>query len=319
LNDTPIPNTMPQPHIEAPNKAIKQLRKKLYICKLCGKEYKYKAAYKNHKKTHIDLKSALLPSGDIVNESRRIVDINQAQKVDRHGNRYRGTNPTLKAISNITKAQDNIQHEAERIRKATGGRRWASNVYSIVYALLVSRDGATCAYCGTVSNLQVDHINGNIHDNRPENLCLLCQEHNLEFRGLNEATKRQYLDSALNLRERENKKADPDELAQIRLNRLRIAGKPTDKGERSPIEANATYERRFRQYVQDTIAKVKCIYKQELILSGAEYCDCSQQSTSRYLEKMTSSTGAYVEHKTPNGAIIMLKANANDIKAAGNE
>ena len=314
MNDTSIPNTTP--HIEAPSKAVKQLKKKLYICKICGKRYKYKAAYKTHKKTHIDLKSVLLPAGDIIDESRRVIDLNHAQTVDRHGNRYRGTDPTLKALSNISKAHDNIQHEAERIKKATGGRRWASNLYSIVYALLVSRDGATCAYCGTVSNLQVDHINSNIHDNRPDNLCLLCQQCNLNFRGLNEAKKREYLDSALNLRERENKKADPVELAQLRLNRLRITGKPTDKAERSTIEANATYERRFRQYVQDTLAKVKCIYKQELILSGAEYCDCSQQSTSRYLEKMTSLTGAYIEHKTPNGAIIMLKANAGAMAAA---
>lgn len=252
-----------------------------------------------------------------MNESRRVIDLDHAQSKSRHNNRYRGTDPALKSLSNISKAHDYIERETERVKKANAsyGRRWGANMYSIVYDLLVSRDGAICALCGAVNNLQIDHIDGNIHNQKPHNLCLLCQTCNLEMRNVNEAEKRALLHSAVIIREREKKNSDPDALAQARINALKITGKPIDKSEYSTIEANATYERRFRQYVYDTVKAVKSIYKKELILSGAEMCDCSQQSTARYLEKMTSGKGDFIEYKTPAGAVIMLKKD----KAAGNE
>jgi len=304
----------------AENKPLKQLKRRLFTCAICGKCYKYKAAYKKHKKTHIDFKTALTPAGDILTESRRVIDLNRAQTKDRHGNRYRGTCPTLKAITNISKGHDYIERESERIKKAKAsyGRRWGANMYNIVYSLLVSRDGAYCSLCGGLNDLQIDHIDSNIHNQAPENLCLLCQTCNLEMRNVNEFKKRELLHSAAIIRERENKNTDPDALEQKRINSLKIAGKPTDKAEYSTIEANATYERRFRKYVYDTIKAVNCIYKKELILSGAEYCDCSQQSTARYLEKMTSSKGDFNEYKTPAGVVIMFKKNL-DGKAASNE
>jgi len=302
--------------VRAQVKSIKQLKRRLFTCSICGKVYKYKAAFKKHKKTHIDYNKALAPADDILDESRRVIDLNRAQSTDRHNNRYRGTDPTLKSLTNINKAHDYIERESERIKKANAsyGRRWGANMYNVVYELLVSRDGAQCALCGAVNKLQIDHIDSNIHNHKPNNLCLLCQTCNLETRNVNELEKRALLHSAAIIRERENKNSDPDAIAQKRLNALKITGTPIDKAEYTTIVANATYERRFRKYVYDTVKAVKSIYKKELILSGAEHCDCSQQSTARYLEKMTSGKGDFIEYKTPAGAVIMFKPD----KAASN-
>jgi 5-methylcytosine-specific restriction endonuclease McrA len=299
---------------------IKQLKRRLFVCPECGKPYKYKAAFKKHKKTHLNFSKALKPADNIIDESARVIDLNRSQHKDRYNNRYRGTDPTLKSLSNISKAHDHIERENKRIKKANAsyGRRWGANIYGIVFALLVSRDGAYCALCGALNDLQIEHLDSNIHNHAPENLRLLCRNCNLEIRNVSEAKKRALIDSAINLREREKKLSSPDDIEQSRLNALKIAGKPTDKAEYSTIEANATYERRFRKYVYDTVKAVKSIYKKELILSGAEYCDCSQQSTARYLEKMTSSKGDFVEYKTPAGAVIMFKSDLEG-KAASNE
>ncbi len=65
--------------------------------------------------------------------------------------------------------------------------RWSRNTYNWAYRFICLRDGERCIICGVKPRLgiklEIDHIDGDISNSDPDNLCLLCKKHNCEMRG----------------------------------------------------------------------------------------------------------------------------------------
>ena len=59
----------------------------------------------------------------------------------------------------------------------------------------------------------------------------------------------------------------------------------------STQRANAENEPEFRNYARKLVAELGTVERKELIDSGAEDCQCSQQAIAGYLDKMTSRAG----------------------------
>jgi hypothetical protein len=128
------------------------------------------------------------------------------------------------------------------------------------------------------------------------------------------ATKKRLLDSARIAREREREHTPANRGNNGNAKKLMLNDMADYKNGTSTMQANAILEVLFREYVANIIKENKWIFKKDLVLAGAEYCNCSQQTTTRYLEKMTSIVGRYAELKTNAGYIITLKADIESLK-----
>ena len=242
---------------------------KVYICPECLKEYTYKRSYQKHLATHIDITKLLKPAPDVLSEVKCGIDLSQAQEKTRHGNRYRGKEPSLKALSGIRQAQDAIIREADRQKKANAshGRRWQQTTYNWAYRYLVERDGEYCRVCGSDTRLEIEHIDCNIHNTKPTNLCLLCKTCNLKFRNVTTNEKRAILDSTTFKRDRENSRNNAT-LLMVQD----VAG--YDDGT-STQRANAILEIRFREWVYKTVSANKWIFKQDIIDAAPKVVDAA--------------------------------------------
>lgn len=58
-------------------------------------------------------------------------------------------------------------------RQTKRGLHTASPAWRAIRRDILQRDRCTCRHCGQYGN-QVDHVNGDSHDQRPENLQTLC-------------------------------------------------------------------------------------------------------------------------------------------------
>jgi hypothetical protein len=183
--------------------------------------------------------------------------------------------------------------------------RFSNNVREWIFNFLCIRDGKYCIACGPQKkhkNLEIDHADGNEFNDKPENLHLTCQKHNLEFRKL---TPRQHVKliagySAKNVCVCVSKKGNPS----TELSRYMV-----DYTEGSPeMRANSYYEVKFREWVLEENSKIGAISKKEVINSGAEVIGCSPATIGRYLDKLTSSVGALMERKDSlNQAMIISR------------
>ena len=150
------------------------------------------------------------------------------------------------------------------------------------YENIKKRDGAYCRGCQaleTERELIIHHKDNNNSNNSYSNLILLCRKCNYMVHP--------------RLSEREP---------------LDVCGGVRDSLDReTEITINREKEPKFREYVEFRVGEEKEVPQQDLINGGAEYCDCSQKTTRRYLDKLTSSEGKYQKKKIENITMIYLK------------
>ena len=150
------------------------------------------------------------------------------------------------------------------------------------YSYLKTRFGAYCRGCQALESereLVIDHRDNNNFNNHSNNWQLLCRSCNYMVHP--------------RLSEREP---------------LDVCGGVCDSLDReTEITINREKEPKFREYVEFRVREEKEVTQQDLINGGAEYCDCSQKTTRRYLDKLTSIEGRYQKRKDGNITIIYLK------------
>jgi len=179
--------------------------------------------------------------------------------------------------------------------------RFQIRQHDIAYKFIAARDGEYCLQCKKKPpvKLQIDHADNNPDNWDPENLHLLCQKHNLEFRGKPAA---------------EHKKAIRDYSANNERERARERGRENthlvkdmvDFRNASPeMKANSYYETQFREWLLTVIREQRLITKVEASNSGAEVVGCSPLTANRYLAKLTSSVGPLRESKDATGTVII--------------
>jgi len=153
----------------------------------------------------------------------------------------------------------------------------------IAYPYLKNEFGAYCQMCQALESereLIIDHIDNNNRNNNPSNWQFLCYTCN-------------YIKNP-RLKERK----EP----------LDVCGGVYDSLYReTEITINREKEPKFRKYVELIVGEEKQVPQQDLINGGAEMFECSQKTTRRYLEKLTSSEGRYEKRKDGNITMIYLK------------
>ena len=149
------------------------------------------------------------------------------------------------------------------------------------YSYLKTRFGAYCRGCQALESereLVIDHRDNNNFNNHSNNWQLLCRSCN-------------YIKNP-RLVERP----------------LDVCGGGCDSLDReTEITINREKEPKFRKYVELIVGEEKQVPQQDLINGGAEMFECSQKTTRRYLEKLTSSEGRYERRKDGNITVIYLK------------
>lgn len=68
-----------------------------------------------------------------------------------------------------------LRHLKRRKQQGRTGQRGSTHAWRKLRSQTIARDGWACTRCGTAAQLEVDHVNGNPNDNRPENLRTLCR------------------------------------------------------------------------------------------------------------------------------------------------
>lgn len=202
-----------------------------------------------------------------------------------------------------------------------------------VYQLLCQRDGEHCQHCGAVPTnpisaarieansaaggvsytpsatlkrraekrditLEVDHINEDKSDDRPENLQLLCKRCNVAKQ--NRARSSRPSDLCVRARERMRAEGCPA---------TRVGKAVVDYRQGSAeMQAACQYEPSFRSWVLGVLRSTDHVAKGDLIDSGAEISGASITACERYLRKLTSSAGPLKEAKDSIGTkVIMMK------------
>jgi len=180
--------------------------------------------------------------------------------------------------------------------------RFQIRQHDLAYRFIAARDGEHCLICRRKPpgvQLQIDHADGNEQNWAPDNLHLLCQFDNLQLRGKPPREHRRLLSfySAKNVcvRERERGIESTDTSKEL-------VDYSTGSQE---MKANSIYERRFRRWLLEEIARVGSIPKKEVINSGAEMAGCNPVTISRYLDKLTSAISVLKEAKDAFGNIII--------------
>lgn len=201
------------------------------------------------------------------------------------------------------------------------------------YQYLCQRDGEHCQHCGAVPTnpisavrvevnsaaggvsyipsaalrrrvkkseitLEIDHINEDKHDERPENKQLLCKTCNVGKQ--NRARAKRPSDLSVGVGERMRAEG---------CSATRVVKAVVDFAHGSAeMQAAGQCELPFRRWVMAVLGSTDHVEKRDLIYSGAETVGCSPSTAERYLEKMTSSAGALKEARdSMGGTVIMMK------------
>lgn len=179
-------------------------------------------------------------------------------------------------------------------------RRWGINTRQWAYRYLVLRDGERCARCFNIptaqNKLDIDHRDGDSHNNDPDNLRLLCRPCNviLENKG------RVLQVSPSDQNERERNQGKPA---------TAIVKEAISYPEGSPeMQANYLYELDFRNWLLSKIRDQGGFSREDAINAGAEIVGCSPSTTGKYLAKLVSSEGPLIESRDMLGSkILQLK------------
>ena len=180
--------------------------------------------------------------------------------------------------------------------------RFQVKQHEIAYRFIAARDGEYCLKCKRkplTIPLQIDHADNKPDNWDPENLHLLCQKHNLEFRGKPAAEHKRLIRdySAKNERERARERGREN---------THLVKDMVDFRNASPeMKANSYYETQYREWVLRVIREGKFITKVEAVNSGAEVVGCSPLTANRYLAKLASSVGPLKESKDATGTVII--------------
>jgi hypothetical protein len=176
-------------------------------------------------------------------------------------------------------------------------KRWTQKQKFWVYQFLVARDDEQCILCRrgptTKRRLEIDHIDGNKHNEEPVNLCLLCSSCNKKLENIPPEQKRRILkkrcDYIVCVREREkSREATLTTRYQVSYQK----GSPE-------MQANDFFEVDYREWVLKQVREHGFYPKNEAINAGAEIVGCSAVTSRRYLEKLTSAEGILEEYKNP--------------------
>ena len=150
------------------------------------------------------------------------------------------------------------------------------------YENIKKRDGAYCRGCQALESereLIIHHKDNNNSNNSYSNQIFLCKKCNYMVHP--------------RLSEREP---------------LDVCGGVCDSLDReTEITINREKEPKFREYVEFRVREEKEVTQQDLINGSAELLGCSQKTTRRYLDKLTSSEGKYQKKKIENIIMIYLK------------
>ena len=173
-------------------------------------------------------------------------------------------------------------------------RRWGVNTRLWAYRYLAIRDGEQCGECGilptTQNALDIDHLDGDPKNNRPDNLRLLCRACNTTLGNKARPSSAK--------RERERKEGKPA---------TRIVKEDAGYRQGSPeMKANLLYEVSFRRWLMSQVSSQGGYPKKEAIAEGAELVGCSPLTTARYIEKLTSKAGPLREGKDLLGHTILV-------------
>lgn len=189
-------------------------------------------------------------------------------------------------------------------------RRLQSNTRLWCYRFLVLRDGERCARCyedfsaannGSAAKnpLEIDHIDGDPFNWKPDNLRLLCKKCNVTLENSARPGRRPDLASSATCeREREEGKAS------TRVTREALDFRSPDAP--TTMQANFLYELDFRRWLLQAIQEKGFIPKQDAINSGAEVVGCSPLTTARYIAKLTSSVGVLNEVRDMLGETVLV-------------
>jgi hypothetical protein len=167
-------------------------------------------------------------------------------------------------------------------------KRFTKKERKIIYGFLSQRDGEHCDLCGSTPPevfLEVDHKEGTYLDYSPEKLRLLCKSCNRA-----DGNRR---------RQRQSDKSPTKSVPRVSMREWGRSSqspstlKDTLDYQSGPVEmqANELFEGDFRNWLFAYLKENGSIDWDEAIHSGAQFVDCSSQSTERYLKKLTSLEG----------------------------
>ncbi len=188
-----------------------------------------------------------------------------------------------------------------RIKEAPVPNRYTVSQHDMIYKFLVELDGEECYHCGKITSpeapLEVDHLDGNRYNSKPENLHLLCKSCNLQFRALSTTEKVHIfeIDSARRVRGG-GRGRDSTRVLKLLVDRSSASAE---------MQVNALAETRFRDWILGYLSAHLWITRDDAIYGGAEYVGCSPKTTEKYLKKMVSITGP-LETKTNEFGQIMI-------------
>ena len=194
------------------------------------------------------------------------------------------------------------------------GRRMGTEMYNFAYYTLTIRDGEKCRQCGRKAGdpttqaeknrglgdkveLQIDHIDGDPHNNDPDNLQFLCKLHNIKKSS---NARERKLEEIRKIQRSDKKHADIQPATYDVKRRVDYS-----TGEAS-MQVNGICETRFSEWVVNEVKRCGTIPKKEAISSGAHIAGCSVLTTKRYLEKLTCSLGPLQEIKDIDGEIVII-------------
>lgn len=177
-------------------------------------------------------------------------------------------------------------------------RRWATQTRYWAYRFLVLRDGEVCQECGyiptTRNSMDIDHIDGNPHNNEESNLRLLCHPCNVAKENRRRARRPSVQGERENPRTRVLKQAIPYHEGSAEM------------------QANFLFEVDYRSWLLQFIRDYGFITKKEAINAGAEIVGCNPTTSAKYLAKLTSLAGPLTETKDMVGdVVITLKPQPN--------
>jgi len=167
-------------------------------------------------------------------------------------------------------------------------KRTRDRLYPLVSA---QQNGEYCKICkepGTKMTLIIEHLDNNNANNDLENLRLACQSCNI----------------LKNPRGKSKKKMSPERESAREINiESTLSAAQAKNNESEPL---------FRRFIYGYLLVHGGISVTDAVNGGAEYANCSQQATRRYIDKLISITGDYLlEDK-----VIKFKPELDPVKIA---
>ena len=147
-----------------------------------------------------------------------------------------------------------------------------------IYPILAQRDGEECSLCGVTGNttsLVIDHRDNNNNNNDLDNYQLLCRSC--------------------------NGKKNPKGKRKVSTNETTVQQTTASR----EVILKERYEPKFIEWIKDQIKRWERIGKEEVINSGAQITGASQQTITRYLNKLCSGAGMY--HYTQEDGIDFVE------------